>query len=187
MERRSFLRALSATGTTALLIGLNRHASANTAVPNSLPAVAGDGVVSGDAVLAGLIGVYVFVDTIADDAAHDGLSFDDVQSHVKSRLLAASVKVATKDEWLKSQKIVQFAVEISTVKNDAGNYGFFVNVNTTEPVAILRGKMPTAVAITWSNAVIGTSSASEIGEQVINAVGQAVDGFTTAYNKQNPA
>src|ERR1051326_4291773 len=86
------------------------------------------------ATLVGLPGVYVLVETVADEAQRDGLDTLQVRTDVEVKLRQAGIRVLSKEEWLSTAGAPYLYVNIQTAKNNLRLYAVSVSIDLRQDV-----------------------------------------------------
>jgi hypothetical protein len=136
--------------------------------------------------LAGLNGVYIYVEEIKDEVQRDGLSQSQTQTDVELRLRQAGITVLTREHYLSMTGTGVLYVNVNALKNspDLYTYTADVEVQLRQPVRLIRTPSVTVFATpTWSVAVL---SAGATVSSIRDHVRDATDRFINAYLAANP-
>ncbi len=138
--------------------------------------------------LTGLSGVYVIVEQLPDEAQHDGLREDQVQTDVELRLRQAGITILTREQSFATAGAPYLYVNVQVLKNPAKFYAFSVNVELRQGVTLIRDPSIRVLAVaTWSApGVIGTVGSQKLESQVRDDVRDFTDRFINAYLAANP-
>ena len=104
-----------------------------------------------DKPLTGLKGVAVYVESIGQDAKQDGLDPDQIKVAVELELRKSGIIVFEKVNSNGNDSMAILDVNLSAVKNGGGVYGYYLALNLTEAVRLLRATPCRASATTWTN------------------------------------
>ncbi len=168
MRRTAFvLRGSVVLGTALLLL--------------SIPALAADDSPISRASLKGLKAVTVVVERMDPDAEKDGLTTDQLQKDVESRLRQAGITVVP----LVPPSSFLY-VNVHALKTDAGFYVAAITVEFNQPVTLFRDpKIVHPAATTWRMHSIAVAASDRLGI-LQGQVDTYVDEFINAYLEQNP-
>jgi hypothetical protein len=138
------------------------------------------------ATLVGLPGVYVLVETVADEAQRDGLDTLQVRTDVEVKLRQAGIRVLSKEEWLSTAGAPYLYVNIQTAKNNLRLYAVSVSIDLRQDVTLVREPSLRRLVATWSTpGVLGTVGSHKLAT-VRDDVRDLVDQFINAYLAANP-
>ena len=131
------------------------------------------------ATLKGIKAVKVVVRDLHPDAQADGLTADQLQSEVEARLRKAGVTASPSAK-------ASLTVTVNTSGRENGWYFFVIEVNLTQPVALVRDRKSIILAATWRLGNFGDVAAQDLARFVRETLAGQVDMFIQAYREQNP-
>ncbi len=162
-------RGWKVLGTAVLLL---------TALPTVSRSASPEDVSESRATLKGVKAVAVLVEKLDPDVEKDGLTRDQLQADVETRLRKAGITVnPSTGESLR--------VTVKPMKHGAGLYAYAVRVEFHQRVRLSRDSKITASVPTWSVGCLGTVRAEDL-RNVRASVADDVDKFVAAYLEQNP-
>src|SRR3989441_6312408 len=136
--------------------------------------------------LAGLTGLFVSVEHIADEVQRDGLDTTQIRTDVELKLRQAGISVLTHEEWLSTAAAPYLYVNVQVFKNPANFYAYSANVELRQRVTLVHSPSTSALATTWSaHGTIGTVGSQKVGS-VREDVRDLTDQFINAYLAANP-
>jgi hypothetical protein len=124
--------------------------------------------------LKGINSVNVVIEEINDDAKHDGLDRENLQTQVELHLRMAGLQVNTASPCF-------LYVNACTLKES--EYSYYINVNFNE-IATIRTHL--MYVNTWEDGRIGVAPASELNDEVTKVVLNEVDTFANEWLRDNP-
>ena len=151
---------------------------------SSLSAVNGK---SNRATLRGLAGVGVLVEELPGEVEVEGLTRNQLQKDMESRLRGAGIKVLTREECQKTpgEPYLYINVNVNIAKTESDVYPYSIDAVLIQKVSLLRNPKLTTYAVTWSSGGVG-SIAKEIVGQLAGNVEGIVDLFIKAFLSENP-
>ncbi len=151
---------------------------------SSLSAVNGK---SNRATLRGLGGVGVLVEQLPGEVEAEGLTRNQLQKEVESRLRSAGIKVLTREECQKTpgEPYLYININVNIAKTESDVYPYSIDAVLIQKVSLLRNPNLTTYAVTWSSGGVG-SIAKEILGQLAGNVEGIVDLFIKAFLSENP-
>lgn len=126
--------------------------------------------------LRDLQGVFVIVETVKSDAVADGLSVEDLQHDVESKLSQAGIRVLTHDEWRSTPGRPWLYISVNTIKFLA-SYFFSLDVQLKQEVTLSRIGSISTSSSTWELGSLGMTVTSDLPSRVR----QAVDGYIQRF------
>lgn len=138
------------------------------------------------ATLRGLSGVGVLVEKLPTEVEQEGLTKNQLQIEIESKLRAAGIRVLTKEESLRTlgEPYLYININVNTAKTESDIYPYTIDVMLIQKVSLLRNPEQTTYAVTWSTGGIGS-----IGKQTLSqlhgSIGEVVDVFIKAYLTAN--
>ena len=143
--------------------------------------------VSNRATLRGLQGVGVLVEKLPPEVESQGLSRDQLQKEVESKLEKAGIKVLTREEAFNAagEPFLYINLNVNIAKTESDIYPYGIDMLLIQKVSLLRDPKLTSYAITWSTGGVG-SIAKPILSQLRESVEAMVDVFIKAYLAENP-
>ena len=142
---------------------------------------------SNRATLKGLKGVGVLVEKLASEVEQGGLSRDQLQMEVESKLRAAGIKVLTKEEAVDTagEPFLYVNINVNIAKTESDVFPYSIDLLFIQKVSLLRDPKLTSYAITWSTGGVGSMAKPIMGQLRESAWGM-VDVFIKAYLAENP-
>jgi hypothetical protein len=153
-------------------------------------AVASPLVGQGDETLAGLKGVYVYVEAIKDEVRRDGLEEGQIRTDVELRLRQAGVTVLTKQQSFDSAGSPILDVDVhaakATAEGVASFYAYHVHIQLSQEVRLVRKPSLRVLAATWTGgSTVGVIGADKL-RSVRDVLRDQMDKFINAYLAANP-
>jgi hypothetical protein len=142
---------------------------------------------SNRATLRGLKGIGVLVEQLPPEVEKGGLSKDQLQKDVETKLRAAGIKVLTKEECAKTpgEPNLYINVNVNIAKTESDIYPYSLDLLFIQKVSLLRDQKITSHAVTWSTAGVGSITKTMVS-QLRESVGEILDIFIKAYRAENP-
>src|SRR2546426_12771316 len=113
--------------------------------------------------LAGLAGLFVSVEHIADEVQRDGLDTTQIRTDVELKVRQAGITVLTQQEWLSTAAAPYLYVNVQVLKNPAKFYAFSADVELLQRVTLVRNPAMSILAATWSaTGTIGTVGSQKL-------------------------
>jgi len=133
--------------------------------------------------LAGIKGVGVVVEDLAQDAEQEGFTTLLVQADVEQKLRAAGITVLAEEELAKTPCIPYLYVNIFTFR-ETELYAYHITLELKQMVALIRKSGVQQSAATWKISSGGTVGAMKLRE-LRAFVKDAVDRFISAWKAAN--
>jgi hypothetical protein len=151
---------------------------------SSLPAVNGK---SNRATLKGLGGVGVLIERLPGEVEAEGLTRNQLQAAVESRLRNAGIRVLTREECQRTpgEPYLYININVNIAKTESETYPYSIDAVLIQKVSLLRDPELTTYAVTWSTGGVGSIS-KEILRQLADNVEGITDLFIKAYFAENP-
>ena len=151
---------------------------------SSLSAVNGK---SNRATLRGLDGVGVLVEQLPREVEAEGLTRNQLQKNVESRLRGAGIRVLTREECQKrpGEPYLYINVNVNIAKTESEVYPYSIDAALIQKVSLLRNPKQTTYAVTWSSGGVGSIAREILGELAGN-VESIVGLFVKAFLSENP-
>ncbi|MEW6375056.1 MAG: hypothetical protein AB1502_04605 [Thermodesulfobacteriota bacterium] len=142
---------------------------------------------SNRATLRGLHGVGVLIEQLSPEVEREGLTKNQLQMKVESKLRTSGIRVLTKEECTNTpgEPYLYININVNTTKTESDIYPYTIDVMLIQKVSLLRDPKQTAYAVTWSTGGIG-SILKQILDQLRGSVEEVVDVFIKAYLAENP-
>jgi hypothetical protein len=133
--------------------------------------------------LRGFRGVHVVVEQLSSTIEKEGLSTNQLQKDTELKLQTAGIKVLSKEEFLKTagKPYLYVNVNISVLRTQITRYIFYIRVEFSQDVALVRSPMVVPAA-TWS---VGGWGIDFSLENIRDVVKDQVDKFVNAYSAVN--
>lgn len=138
--------------------------------------------------LKGLSGVYVVVESLAPDIAHDGLSTDTLRQTISDRLSSAGISLLSENQLSQPGGAI-FYVSITSVKNDMGLYACNVHAEVIQAAALTRDPDILTPATTWTSGsvgIVGAANVKQLNSTVADLADEFVKDFLSVNTKQQP-
>ena len=131
------------------------------------------------ATLRGLKAVNVVVDPLSNEMERLGLNRDTLRADIEQRLRDAGIKIDNESpEFL--------GLNISSARMKRGPQALLLNLGLYQIVMLNRDKTTKTVAETWGAQMVMAVSPKAKDRAVVDAVGEMVGQFITAYQAMNP-
>ena len=142
---------------------------------------------SNQATLRGLKGVGVLVENLSIEVEKEGLTKNQLQMDVESKLNMAGIKVLTREEVFKppGEPHLYINVNVNMAKTESDIYPYSIDILLIQQVSLLRDPSLATFAVTWSKGGVG-SIAKPILSQLQGYIKELVDIFIKAYLEENP-
>ena len=143
--------------------------------------------ISNRATLRGLKGVGVLVEKLPPEVEKEGLSADQLQEEIGSKLRNAGIRVLTKEEasGASGEPYLYININVNIAKTEADIYSYSIDLLFIQKVSLQRDPRLMSYAVTWSTGGVGS-----IGKPILNqlreSVNDMVDVFIKAYLSENP-
>jgi len=137
--------------------------------------------------LRGLKGVGVLVEKLPPEVEKEGLSADQLQKEIGSKLQSAGIRLLTKEESLRApgEPYLYININVNIAKTESDIYPYSIDLLLIQKVSLVRDPKLTSYAITWSTGGVG-SIGKQILSQLRESVEAMVDVFIKAYLAENP-
>lgn len=137
--------------------------------------------------LAGLPGVHVVVEEVNPDAQRDGVTTSGIQTQAELLLRQAGLKVLSSDEWQATPGRPMLRLNLTVARNQLSIYGFNLDVQLLQTVALARDPSIFAACATWTVPnLVRLSAASALRTAARDAVQDQTEAFINAFLAANP-
>ena len=134
--------------------------------------------------LAGFDTLKVEVEQLAPDLQKAGITKEQIQTDIETRLKGAGLKITKSSETV-NPYVVLF-VSVNSIDNGVGGFAVSVTSSLNQLIVLDRNKSVASVAGTWESRSI-ISVIKEKVQAIRNFVDTQVDLFINAYRKANAA
>jgi hypothetical protein len=138
--------------------------------------------------ISGLQGVNVTVEDIQPNiqkyAQKAGLTSEQIQRDVESRLRAAGIKVYSWGDWLKTPGKPSLYVIVNTHEYEKYWYAYDVRLELKQMVSPEINPSAKTLASTWSLNITGIANIGTL-DSIRNSITRLTDGFVDAYRTAN--
>ena len=138
--------------------------------------------------ISGLQGVNVIVEEMQPNiqrySQKTGLTKEQIQTDVETKLRSAGIKVFTLSEWQKTPGRPVFYVNINTHEYERYWYAYNINLELRQIVSLEANPSLKTLASTWSIEMTGTANIGTLSS-IRNNVGSLVDKFVEACRAAN--
>jgi hypothetical protein len=137
--------------------------------------------------LRGLQGVRVLIEDLIPEVERSGLTKNDLQTFVETKLRKAGIKAFTQEECLGTpgEPYLYVLINLNTGKAGDEVYAFSIDVGVIQNVLLRRDPRMKSYAITWSTGGVG-SIEKEFLNRLRDSVDDLVDIFINSYLSANP-
>jgi len=132
--------------------------------------------------LSGFDTLKVEVEQLAPDLEKAGITKEQIQTDIETKLKAAGIKVKKSSETVAPYVVLH--VSVNSIDNGVGGFAVSVNTALNQLVVLDRKKSVTSVAGTWESKSI-VSVTKEKVQAIRNFVNLQIDLFINAYRKAN--
>lgn len=136
--------------------------------------------------LKGLNGVFlqgIFMDKDSESA---GIEQKQIQSDVELKLKLAGIKVLTKEEHSKDKEPTSLAISINTYKYSQDVLIYYISIELSQVVYLMRDPNIMAIDETWSVDRFGNTSMKYAETNIRANIKDGIDRFIYAYLSVNP-
>ena len=136
--------------------------------------------------LRGLQGVKVLIEDLIPEVERSGLTKDQLQSLVETKLRKAGIKALTQEECLAAPGEPYLYVNINLNTGKAGDdvYAFSIDIGVIQNVLLRRDPRQKTYAVTWSTGGVG-SIEKEFLNRLRDSVEDLVNIFINVYLSVN--
>jgi len=140
------------------------------------------------ATLRGLDGVRVLVEDLPPELEQAGLTKNQLQNDVESKLRGAGIKTLSQEECFKTPGEPYFYININvnTTKNEGGLYAYSIDIGLVQNIVLQRDPKQTGYSVTWSTGGLGLIEKKQLN-QIRESVEDMVLIFIKAFLSVNPA
>jgi hypothetical protein len=135
--------------------------------------------------LRGLQGILLHVDPLNPQIEKSGLTTDQIQTDIESKLNLAGIHVLPREEFLKriGHPYLYVNINISMLQTQITRYVFYIRIELNQEVQLLRSPGIKVSTETWSTGGWGIDFSLDNIRQTVKT---QVDKFINAYLAENP-
>ena len=139
------------------------------------------------ATLRGLKGVRVLIEDLPPEAEQAGLTKNQLQNDVESKLQGAGIKTLSQEECFKTpgEPYFYINVNVNATKNEGELYAYSIDIGLVQNVILERDPKQTGYAVTWSTGGLGLLGKKQLN-QIRDSVEDMVLIFVKAFLSVNP-
>jgi len=131
--------------------------------------------------------LYVFVQGLTPETDKIGLTREQIESEVESKLKQLDVQVVSEEEGLKLAGSPVLYVKVTARKRERlSAFIFHVEVGLLQKVSLVREPRVQAMSITWNKGSLGYCSGSAFAETIEGVVADLMEKFGSDYSAANP-
>ena len=134
--------------------------------------------------LKGFDTLKVEVEQLAPDLQKAGITTEEIQTDVETKLRQAGLKVKNKNETVTPYVVLY--VSVNSIDNGVGGFAVSITSSLNQLVVLDRNKSLVSVASTWDSRSI-VSAVKEKVQSIRDFVNIQTDSFIAAYRKANPS
>lgn len=135
------------------------------------------------ATLAGLEGVYIYVEELRPEIEADGLTRRALEEDAKRELEEGRVPLLSQDQEAAGRPYLYIYLHVFRLPTETRRYIFYIRVELNQQVTLERNPRIRGPAVTWSDGGVGLDFSLE---NIRDIVKKQVRKFVHAYREANP-